>query len=122
MRSWMFAAALTLAAPSLAAPPAPQVYAVRPDPRLCPGPMCGGWWISRVNHAQLRCADGTTAGWCYVAEIDWSGLGLPPQDEARLAQEAAAGRALVLGSLYLTPFAGQPLGGLAAQDAWVAFP
>lgn len=102
--------------------PAPQVFSLRPDPRMCPSPMCGGWWISRVNHAQMRCADGTTAQACYVAEVDWSGLGLSAQDEAHLQSEAAAERVLVRGRPYLVTFGGMQLGGLAATQAWIEFP
>lgn len=68
---------------------------VRPDFRRCASPMCGGWWVSRVNQSSTRCVDGSYARECYVAEIDWAGLGLdgPALDDFRGL--AAAGRAVL---------------------------
>lgn len=54
-------------------------YTVRPDLRRCVSPMCGGYWVKRINHARTRCANGRTAAECYVAEIDWREQ---PQGEA----------------------------------------
>lgn len=42
-------------------------YVVRPDPRLCPSPLCGGYWVSLANHARTRCHDGLFRPRCYVA-------------------------------------------------------
>jgi hypothetical protein len=47
--------------------PARTVYAVQPDPRLCPSPLCGGYWVARANHARTRCHDGFLRPRCYVA-------------------------------------------------------
>jgi hypothetical protein len=43
------------------------VYTVRADPRLCPSPLCGGYWVALANGARTRCADGTRKAQCYVA-------------------------------------------------------
>jgi hypothetical protein len=43
------------------------IYVVRPDPRLCPSPLCGGYWVSLANHARTRCHDGKFRPRCYVA-------------------------------------------------------
>ena len=51
----------------------PAYFAVRPDPRACPTPMCGGFWVVELNQAVTHCADGTTAAeaqGCYVAELN----------------------------------------------------
>ena len=48
-------------------------YTVRPDLRRCASPMCGGFFIKRVNHLQTRCANGRNMAECYVAEINWNG-------------------------------------------------
>jgi hypothetical protein len=42
-------------------------YVVRPDPRLCPSPLCGGYWIARASFARMRCHDGALRPRCYVA-------------------------------------------------------
>lgn len=44
-------------------------YKVRRDQRMCPSPLCGGFWVNRVNRLQTRCADGTRARECYVAAL-----------------------------------------------------
>lgn len=68
------AAALTVAvlpAGSAEAKPA-QEYVVRVDPRLCPSPLCGGYWVALANHRRTRCADGLHRARCYVARA-WPG-------------------------------------------------
>jgi hypothetical protein len=60
----------TAALTAKALPPpkvARSIYVVRPDPRLCPSPLCGGYWLSRANHARTRCHDGLLRPRCYVA-------------------------------------------------------
>ncbi len=46
-------------------------YTVRPDLRRCVSPLCGGYWVKRVNHAFTLCANGRRWAECYVAEIEW---------------------------------------------------
>jgi hypothetical protein len=48
-------------------------YSVRPDLRRCVSPMCGGYFVKRVNLPLTRCANGRYLAECYVAEIDWNG-------------------------------------------------
>jgi hypothetical protein len=43
------------------------MYVVRVDPRLCPSPMCGGYWVALANGARSRCQDGLRHPRCYVA-------------------------------------------------------
>ena len=45
-------------------------YEVRRDLRRCVFPLCGGYWVSELNHRYTRCADGSDAEACYVAQID----------------------------------------------------
>jgi hypothetical protein len=66
-------AAVVLAGTQPAASGSPPVgssfYTVRPDPRLCPSPLCGGYWVALANRAQTRCSDGVLRPRCYVAVI-----------------------------------------------------
>ena len=39
-----------------------RCYIVRADPRLCPSPLCGGYWVALANGARTRCADGVARG------------------------------------------------------------
>lgn len=47
-------------------------YTVRPIVRRCASPLCGGYFVKRVNQSSTRCSDGKHAAQCYVAEIDWN--------------------------------------------------
>ena len=44
-------------------------YHVRQDYRRCMAPLCGGYWLRKVNRRRMRCADGKKAEECYVADI-----------------------------------------------------
>ena len=63
--------AVVLARAQPAATSAPSAsasyYTVRPDPRLCPSPLCGGYWVALANRARTRCSDGASRPRCYVA-------------------------------------------------------
>ena len=45
-------------------------FELRHDARKCPSPMCGGYWLKRVNQPLTVCADGKQRAQCYVAEIE----------------------------------------------------
>lgn len=47
-------------------------YQTRPDPRLCPPPVCGGQWLSSSSGdgSVIACPDGNLAEECYVAVMD----------------------------------------------------
>ena len=65
--------------PDANGPPAQSPYAnsnyytVRADVRRCASPMCGGFFVKRVNRLLTRCANGRNMAECYVAEINWNG-------------------------------------------------
>ena len=48
-------------------------YSLRTDLRRCVSPLCGGYFVKRVNLSSTRCANGRYMAECYVAEIDWNG-------------------------------------------------
>lgn len=66
-------------------------YVVRPDPRLCPSPLCGGYWVALANHARTRCVDGLLHPRCYVARAE-GGQGRPIPAEALVSGTVAPGR------------------------------
>jgi hypothetical protein len=90
---------------------------IRHDARRCVSPLCGGFWVSRVNQRTLRCADGTTANECYVAEVDYSGLGLAPD-----ALDATGDREVILRGRIVAKAYGSfgNLGQLVVQEGWRA--
>ena len=48
-------------------PTGTAIYIARVDMRLCPSPLCGGYWVAIANRARTRCADGLRYPRCYVA-------------------------------------------------------
>ncbi len=92
--------------------------ATRPDPRLCPAPFCGGFFVERVNRKRTLCADGTKGAECHAAIVDFSRLGLDPATEAQLLADFGAGRALARGSLVEEDFGGTPVPTLVVDQAW----
>lgn len=88
------------------------IYVVRPDPRLCPSPLCGGYWVSLANHARTRCHDGLLRARCYVA-IAVSGSTRKP-----LVTALPAG-SLVRAAIGTWTFDGVgTLGAVVVADAW----
>jgi hypothetical protein len=44
-----------------------SMFVVQHDPRLCPSPACGGYWVGLANGVRTRCGNGRAAARCYVA-------------------------------------------------------
>ena len=42
-------------------------YVVHTDPRLCPSPRCGGYWVALANRERTRCIEGALRPRCYAA-------------------------------------------------------
>src|SRR5712691_9100246 len=92
----MLALAVAVALTATGAPArsgeAGEVFRVRADPRLCPSPLCGGFFVHRVNGPSTACADGTARAWCYVARINLAALPRPfvPASRPRSSTEASS--------------------------------
>jgi uncharacterized protein DUF6748 len=85
-------------------------YSVRRDRRRCVSPLCGGYFVSRVNLSSTRCANGRFMRECYVAEIDWN-----------RQLENDSGDMLVRGGLGVKRFARFGiLGVLRVSESWVS--
>src|SRR5687767_15636363 len=50
-----------------------EYYLLRRDVRRCASPLCGGYFVKRVNQSRTRCANGRWMRECYVGEIEWKG-------------------------------------------------
>jgi hypothetical protein len=103
-------------------PTGTAMYVARHDPRLCPSPLCGGYWLAIANGARTRCSDGLRRVRCYVARavdandraladipegalvrgaIDaWEGGPQPLDELVASAAYAPAGKAAVGGGFY----------------------
>jgi len=100
--------------------PAPAtVYRLRADARLCPSPMCGGFWASRVNRTLTTCLDGQARASCYVAAIDLTGLSAASRARAQSALHVST--TLVTGAFarYQSDTS-PPLARLVAAQVWIA--
>lgn len=93
---------------------------VRPDMRLCPSPICGGWWARRVNRADTVCGSGLASTECYAATLDFSALELTDERRAALEQSLAGGTGLVRGRLVRAASGGPPrLDTLVVTEIWL---
>ena len=70
-------------------PTGTAMFVLRHDPRLCPSPMCGGYWVALANGARTRCADGLRHVRCYAAQaVDANGSPLGDITEGALVRGA----------------------------------
>ena len=84
-------------------------YSLRSDLRRCVSPICGGYFVRRVNMSSTRCANGRSMSECYVAGIDWNGQ--PQADIAHL---------LVRGSIVARSYGKfGNLGELRVSESWM---
>ena len=61
-------------APARTPPTGTSMFMVQHDPRLCPSPLCGGYWVALANGVRTRCGNGQAAPRCYVAHtVDRNG-------------------------------------------------
>jgi len=63
-------------------------FSIRADLRKCAYPMCGGWFLSRLNSSTTQCHDGSTATSCYTPVLDWTNSGLDDTQQAALSEAA----------------------------------
>lgn len=96
-------------------------FTVERDMRKCAAPMCGGYWVSRVNRDTTRCADGTYAAACYVHALDLSGLGVSDSDLGKIQDTAQVGneRLLLRGWVDKTFVLERSVGVFTASEAWL---
>jgi len=92
-----------------------RVYRLRPDPRMCPAPLCGGYFASEVNRAQTTCAGGISSPVCHVLTVDTAAV-LSTAQWAQLQRQLSTDQVLVAGTLTTT----EPSNGLPAEDSLIA--
>ncbi len=107
-----------LVAPNGPAPaPGATYFTLRRDVRRCAAPLCGGFFVKRVNRLTTLCADGTRSAECYVAELEFGALGL--SEEQATTVRNSAEHALLRGSIGSFSSDFGALGRLDVSEAWL---
>ena len=91
----------------------------RRDNRKCISPLCGGFFVKRVNQATTLCADGTKQAECYVSSMTMSGIGLSAREESEFRGALESGKALVKARMYKQKWNGHVLGVIKANEGWL---
>jgi hypothetical protein len=91
----------------------------RRDFRKCMSPICGGFYVKRVNQPTTDCADGSKQAECYVSAIQLSGIGLSAREEEELRAAVESGKALIKARVYKTKLGGTFYGKLKANEGWL---
>jgi hypothetical protein len=64
----LLAAGIAVSGAAARTPPTgTAMFLVEHDPRLCPSPLCGGYWVSLANGVRTRCGNGQQQTRCYAA-------------------------------------------------------
>ena len=103
-------------------------FEISADLRKCAAPVCGGWFLSRLNRPLTRCHDGRLASTCYTPVLDWSQANLSEDQKGMLLDACYQGavsegvHAIVRGRFSptnsTTPRPG--MGRFVIDEAWVA--
>jgi hypothetical protein len=120
-------AALDGKADTAAADGAYTYFEIWRDFRKCVFPLCGGFYLHRLNRTTTTCANGTSSSSCYAPELDFSQSDLLPEHEAALFEGAERDAmsygaiALVRGRFASKSYTGfGNLGRFIVTEAWLA--
>lgn len=89
-------------------------YTVKADVRRCASPMCGGWFIKKVNAKKMRCSDGSLKAQCYVGAMSLQILNLSNTQKYDLNKALYASTALLKGQLNSHDY-----GALIVSQVWI---
>jgi hypothetical protein len=102
-------------------------FEVWTDVRRCASPVCGGFFLHRLNRTSTVCHNGASAWNCYVPELDWSQSDLSDELQTTLLEAAnrdalsSGAVALVRGRLAPKTVTGfGNMGRFIVTEAWVA--
>lgn len=94
-------------------------FQARRDFRKCASPMCGGYFVSRVNRATTTCPEGGKAAECYVPTLNLDKTGLDDGEKSALEGALAEGRALVRANLGKKKINGSYFNTLNVSEGWL---
>ncbi|MCX5745537.1 MAG: hypothetical protein NT062_23925, partial [Proteobacteria bacterium] len=101
-------------------------FKIERDLRRCASPMCGGFFLARLNRTTTTCVDGTSQASCYAPVLDWSETDLGEARQLELVDAASRGASsaavygIVRGRFAKTNDTVRPeLGRFVVSEAWV---
>jgi len=100
-------------------------FEITSDMRKCVAPLCGGFFVARLNRSYTTCVDHSDQAQCYVPALDWSEAGLSDGlqqklvDAAYLDATSDGVRAIVRGRFAPQQYAQGNLGRFVVTEAWV---
>jgi len=89
------------------------------DPRLCPSPLCGGYFVKQVNKPRTQCANGTWRRQCHAAELDTSALGWSEKEFAQFSELFGQRHALARGKLRQVARGSFKVDVLVVDEGWL---
>lgn len=99
-------------------------FTLTADLRKCAAPVCGGFFLNRLNASTTKCVDGSYQTDCYTPELDLSEAGLPASAFDKLVSAANVvnnTHAIVRGRFAKTNSTPQPsLGRFVVTEVWLA--
>jgi hypothetical protein len=100
-------------------------FEVYRDLRKCASPICGGYFLARLNRSYTTCADHVDRASCYVPSLDWSesqlsgGLTAKLDDAAFIDATTNGVHAIVRGRFAPQQYVQGDLGRFVVTEAWV---
>lgn len=95
-------------------------FRIERDMRKCVSPLCGGFFVSRVNRAYTQCADGSWEPQCYVADLDFASSGLSSAQAEEISGSVEGDGVLLRGEMgSFTHESFGVLGRLRVSEAWL---
>ena len=92
----------------------------RDDMRMCPSPVCGGFYVKALNRLWTLCADGSQTADCQVLQLDFSLLDMSEKEQAGFQQAFTDGLGVIKGKLIQTQQNGILFTTLNIYEAWLA--
>ena len=103
-------------------------FEITTDQRKCLSPVCGGYFLKRLNRTSTYCVNGQWSPSCYAPELDWTESNLDDSQQFKLLGAATKGAGategvygIVRGRFASKTFPGfGNLGRFVVTEAWVA--
>jgi hypothetical protein len=89
------------------------------DPRLCPSPFCGGYFVKDVNKPRTRCADGSWQRQCHAATLDTSATGWSEKDLTLFVAAFGQRQAIARGTLRQLASGAVTVETLVIDEGWL---